>query len=80
MNISPTAPTMKGLIKVHKEGAIRPVVNWRNAPGYKLVKMLVKVLSSHIPLRFHIQCQEHGPTDGRPLKNPTRTSHEVSLL
>jgi len=37
MNISPTAPTMRGLIKVHKEDTpIRPVVNWRNAPGYKL--------------------------------------------
>jgi len=81
MNINPTAPTMRGLIKVHKEGApIRPVVNWRNAPGYKLVKMLVKALSSHTPLTLHIQCQKHGPTDGRPIKNPTRTSHEVCFL
>ena len=42
-----------GLIKVHKEGApIRPVINWRNAPGYKLAQMLVKVLSSHTPFPF----------------------------
>jgi len=53
MNLNPTALTMRGLIKVHKEGApIRPVVNWRNAPGYKLAQMLVKVLSSHTPLPF----------------------------
>jgi len=53
MNTNPTAPTMRGLIKVHKEGApIRPVINWRNALGYKLAKMLVKVLSSHTPLPF----------------------------
>jgi len=34
MNLNPTAPTMKGLIKVHKEGIpIRLAVNWRNVPG-----------------------------------------------
>jgi hypothetical protein len=34
MNLNPTAPTLRGLIKVHKEGApIRPLVNWKNAPA-----------------------------------------------
>jgi len=41
---------MRGLVKVHKEGApIRPVVNWKNAAGYKLAQTLVKMLSSHTP-------------------------------
>jgi hypothetical protein len=34
VNFNPTAPTMRGLIKLHKENMpIRPVINWRNAPG-----------------------------------------------
>jgi hypothetical protein len=49
----PHSTDQGGLIKVHKEGApIRPVVKWRNAPGYKLAQIPVKVLSSHTPLRF----------------------------
>ena len=32
INMNPTAPTIKGLIKLHKQDQpIRPVVNWRNA-------------------------------------------------
>jgi len=53
MNLNPTAPTMRGLIKIHKEGTpIRPAVNWRNAPGYKLVQALTRKLTSYIPLPF----------------------------
>jgi hypothetical protein len=41
------------MIKIHKTGApIRPVINWRNAPAYKLAKMLTKKLQMHIPLPF----------------------------
>jgi len=37
--MNPSAPTIKGLIKVHKAGQpIRPVVNWKNAPAYNLAK------------------------------------------
>jgi hypothetical protein len=44
---------LRGLIKIHKEGApIRPIVNWKNAPAYKLAKMLAKKLVSHIPLPY----------------------------
>ena len=63
VNLNTTAPAMSGLIKVHKEGVpIRPVVKWRNAPGYKLAQMLVKVLLPHSP-PLHIQCQEYCPID-----------------
>ena len=42
---------MGGLIKVHKEGTpIRPVVNFKNAPSYKLAKMLADILNSHLPM------------------------------
>jgi len=37
VNLKPTAITIRGLVKVYKEGApIRPVINWKNAPEYKL--------------------------------------------
>jgi len=50
---NPTAPTMRGLVKLHKEDIpIRPIINWRNAPGYKLAKMLAGKLTSYIPLPF----------------------------
>ena len=53
MNLNPTAPTLKGPIQVHKDGApMRPVVNRKNAPAYSLAQMLVKVLSSHTPVPF----------------------------
>ena len=41
--MNPTAPTIKGLIKLHKpEQPIRPVVNWRGAPAYKLARLFTK--------------------------------------
>ena len=53
MNLNPTAPTTRGLVKTHKEDTpIRPIINWRNAPGYKLTKMLAGKLTSYIPLPF----------------------------
>ena len=53
INLNPTAPTMKGLIKLHKEGTpIRPVVNWKHAPGYKLAQTLVNTLNTYIPLPY----------------------------
>jgi hypothetical protein len=46
-------PTLTGLVKLHKNDTpIRPVINWKNAPGYKLAKMLARKLTSYIPLPF----------------------------
>jgi hypothetical protein len=37
INMNPSVPSIKGLIKKHKtDQPIRPVVNWRNAPAYNL--------------------------------------------
>ena len=53
VNLNPAAPTMRGLVKVHKEDTpIRPIINWKNAPGYKLTKMLAGKLTSYTPLPF----------------------------
>jgi len=43
INLNPTSPSIRGLIKIHKtEAPIRPVVNWKNAPAYKLARTLAK--------------------------------------
>jgi len=45
------ASLLRGLIKIHKEGTpIRPVVNFRNVPSYKLAKMLTDILKTHLPM------------------------------
>jgi hypothetical protein len=44
---------MSGLIKIHEtESPIRPIVNWKKAPAYKLVKKLVELLQRHTPLLY----------------------------
>jgi hypothetical protein len=43
VNLNPTALTLRGLVQIHKEGApVRPIINWKNAPAYKLAKMLAR--------------------------------------
>jgi hypothetical protein len=51
VNLKPEAPKIRGLIKIHKPGMpIRPIVNFINAPSYKLAKLLTNKLKTHIPL------------------------------
>jgi hypothetical protein len=53
INLNPSAPTIKGLIKLHKaDQPIRPVVNWRNAPAYKLAKLLSQKVHDLSPLPY----------------------------
>ena len=53
INLNPTTPTIRGLIKIHKkEAPIRPIINWKNAPAYRISKLLVKKLQSYIPLPY----------------------------
>jgi hypothetical protein len=58
INLNPTAPTIKGLIKLHKQGQpIRPVVNWHNSPALKLAKIFTNKLNqlSPLPNAFNIK-------------------------
>jgi hypothetical protein len=49
--MNPSAPTIKGLIKIHKPNhPNRPVVNWRRAPAYKLSRHLTDTLNRIAPL------------------------------
>ena len=50
---NPTTPVIRGLVKFHKEDfPIRPIVNWKNAPAYKLARSLVEKIQTHIPLLY----------------------------
>jgi len=53
INLNPATPNIRGLIKIHKyEAPIRPIVNWKTAPAYKLAKLLTKILQTYIPLPY----------------------------
>jgi hypothetical protein len=42
---------LKAQLKLHKEGIpIRPVINNRTSPAYKLAKYMTKILNQHIAL------------------------------
>jgi hypothetical protein len=43
--MNPKAPRMHATIKLHNQNIpIRPIINWKNAPGHKLAKHLAKLL------------------------------------
>ena len=53
--IRPSAPTIQALPKLHKEGIpIRPIINYRNAPAYKIAKHLDKIIRQNIQLDTNI--------------------------
>jgi hypothetical protein len=53
IDLNPTAPTIRGTIKIHKPNhPIRPIVNWRNAPAYKLAKLFNSKLKELSPLPY----------------------------
>jgi hypothetical protein len=58
VNLNPSAPTIKGLIKLHKpDQPIRPIVNWRNAPAYKLSRLLTTKIRQFalLPYAFNVK-------------------------
>jgi hypothetical protein len=58
VNLNTSAPTIKGLIKLHKpDQPLCPVVNWRNTPPYKLSQLLTTKLRqfSSSPHAFNVR-------------------------
>ena len=52
--ISNPPPTLNAQLKLHKtEAPLRPVVNSRTAPSYKLAKNLYDILNKHLLLDIH---------------------------
>ena len=53
INLNPSAPTIRSLVKLHKPDLpIRPVVNWCNAPAYKLAKLFTQKIQLLTPLPY----------------------------
>jgi hypothetical protein len=49
--MNPSAPSIKGLTKLHKpDQLIQPVVNWRNAPAYELTRLFTDKSNHVAPL------------------------------
>ena len=49
--MNPTAPSIKGLIKLHKPGhPICPIVNWKAVPSYKLARIFTQKIKVMAPL------------------------------
>jgi peptide methionine sulfoxide reductase MsrA len=57
-NSNPNSPTLRALMKLHKTSiTIRPIINWKNAPAYKLASFLTKIIGEYItlPNTFNVQ-------------------------
>jgi hypothetical protein len=68
--LNPTPPSIRGLIKLHKQGQTkRPIVNWTNAPAYKTAKLLTEKLALYIPLPYAFN-----------IKNPTQLITDLNDL
>ena len=54
VNLNPTEPTIRGLIKLQKiEQPIRLIVNWQHVPAYKLAKLLKeKIQLASLPYAY----------------------------
>jgi hypothetical protein len=53
VNLNPDTPLLRGLVKVHKKDLpVRPIVNYRSAPCYRLAKMFSEKLKTYIPLPY----------------------------
>jgi hypothetical protein len=52
-NMNSETPHIHGTIKLHKEEkSVRPIVNWKNSPGYKIATVITRLLM--IPYTYHI--------------------------
>jgi sugar (pentulose or hexulose) kinase len=72
MNLNSTAPNLHTTIKLHKHNTpIRPIINWKNAPTYKLAKQLAKILHNYLqlPHTYNVWNSVHLITDLQAIEN-----------
>jgi hypothetical protein len=80
-NLNPSAPTLKGLIKLHKAGQpIRPVVNWRGAPAYKLSKLFTQTINNITPLPNALNIRNTTELVADLQKTPMRPHYKLASL
>jgi hypothetical protein len=67
INLNHSVPTIKGLINLRKpDQPIHPIVNWCNAPAYKLSKLFTLKIKQFTPLPYSFN-----------IKNTTELIHEL---
>jgi hypothetical protein len=62
INLNPRAPQIHGTVKLHEhDKPIRPIVNWKESPGYNTAKHLNTLLSEtlKLPNAFNIKNTHH---------------------
>ena len=83
INMNPSAPSIKGLIKLHKpDQPIRSVVNWRDAPVYRLSTFFTDKINHLAPLpsSFNLKNSQDLLKTLRPLQcSPTTLLHLWTL-
>jgi hypothetical protein len=75
-NMNPTAPSMRATVKLHKPNIpIRPIISWRNAPGYKLAKYIAKLLHNYLGLSYvyNVRNSAHLMTDLKTIELNSNT-------
>jgi hypothetical protein len=80
-NMNPTAPTIKGLIKLHKQDQpIRPVINWRNAPAYKLSRLFNDKMKHIAPLPYAFNLKNTLELQKELKETPIKPSYTLASL
>jgi hypothetical protein len=80
-NVNSSTPTIRGLIKTHKPDLpIRPVVNWKSTPAYKLSRTFTQKINELAPLPYAFKVEKLLTTNTRkPQSNPlTYLPHQPS--
>ena len=77
----PSPPTLNAQLKLHKPGApIRPVVNNRTAPSYKLAKKLNDILNKHLHLDNHYTTRNSTSQTNELVKLKINDKHRLITL
>jgi hypothetical protein len=80
-NMNPSAPSSKGLIKIHKpDQPICLVVNWHNAPAYKLSKLFTKKVNQLAPLPHSFNIKNTQDLLNDPENTPILPHYNLASL
>jgi predicted CoA-binding protein len=78
---SPTPPTLKALLKLHKPSIpIRPVVNNKNAPGHKAAKKVNTILNNCLHLDYQYNTTNSESLANELIKVKIGTNHILLTL
>jgi len=80
INWSPSTPSIKGLIKIHKpDQPTRPIVNWHSAPAYKLSKLFTQQGNQLTALPYCFNITKYQRSDSESKRYPISASFHFFL-